>query len=80
MSRKICHLAGSFAMSIAAHANAGQDSIEACPSGDFYTAYARVIEVDPIVTRQFTTEPENRFTWVDENRPEYYRDARGHWE
>ncbi len=66
-------------MSIAAHADAGQDPVEARPSGDVYTAYARVIEVDPSVTRRLTTEPENRCTWVNENRPEYYRDARGHW-
>ena len=79
MNRKICYLAGSFAMSTAAHANAEQDSVESRPSGGFYTAYARVIEVDPIVTRQLTTEPENRCAWVDENRPEYYRDTRGHW-
>lgn len=79
MNPSVYLLVGSLAIGVAAYANAEHDSIETLPSGESYRAYARVISVDPIVTRRVTTEPESRCIWVREDQPRYYRDARGHW-
>ena len=80
MNRSVYLLVGSLAIGVTAYANAEHDSIETLPSDEPYRAYARVISVDPIVTRRVTTEPETRCTWVREDQPRYYRDARGHWQ
>ena len=79
MKRTVCLLIGLLTIGAASFANADHNSTEVLRSAESYRAYARVIDVDPIVTRRVTTEPESRCTWVREDRPQYYRDARGHW-
>ena len=79
MKRLIYLLVGSLTFSTAAYVKADHDPTEVIPSGESYRAYARVINVDPIVTRTFKNEPESRCTWVRDDRPQYYRDDRGHW-
>ena len=64
---------------LAISANADHDKTAASGSDQSYRAYARVLDVDPIVTRRVITEPESRCTWVRDDQPRYYRDARGHW-
>ena len=59
---------------------ADHSSSETSNPSESYRAYATVISVDPIVTRRIATEPESRCTWVRQEQPRYFRDARGHWQ
>lgn len=81
MKRYVHLLVYPLAMGICAQASAGHDSVE---QDNSYQAYARVIDVEPIVSRRFTVGPERRCTpstdGSREDRPRYYRDARGHWQ
>ena len=59
-------IVGVWTMGTLTSANADHNLTTPPVSGESYRAYATVIDVDPIVTRQFTSEPETH--WVEAAR------------